>query len=259
MGPLRFLNENARLANQSLERLATGKRINRGSDDPAGLISAERLSAEIRALEAETESFERLSNAMAVAESSFSQVGDLAQDMKAAAMALANSGGLSDAEREAYQMELDSLASQAERFGQEGLKRLENLGLDSDTIAAARAEFESALSDLQAIKSGGKHAPGLGSSEAAMGAIDALVGAGASLAGAMGAHVRDNLEPSIRSNQKSIEELTASRSTIQDTDYAEETSRLNQAQVKYAGSVKVLKMANHRQAAILDLLSSLQS
>ena len=40
---------NSRAMNQSMERLSTGKRINSGADDPAGLAVATRLEAAARA------------------------------------------------------------------------------------------------------------------------------------------------------------------------------------------------------------------
>ncbi len=41
----RVLNQNINTLNQSLERLSTGLRINRGKDDPAGLIVSQNLRA----------------------------------------------------------------------------------------------------------------------------------------------------------------------------------------------------------------------
>ena len=55
----RMLNLNSRSIVRSLERLATGQRINRGADDPAGLISSENLRAMLSALEAEVRSLNR--------------------------------------------------------------------------------------------------------------------------------------------------------------------------------------------------------
>jgi len=52
-----FAQRNLSRANADLEtrlqRLATGLRINRGADDPAGLIVSERLRSELRGIEQE--------------------------------------------------------------------------------------------------------------------------------------------------------------------------------------------------------------
>ncbi len=49
----RQLTVSQRSLGLSLERLSSGLRINRGADDPAGLIVSERLRAEISAIIAE--------------------------------------------------------------------------------------------------------------------------------------------------------------------------------------------------------------
>ena len=48
----RVLGQNNFTLNKSLERLSTGLRINRGKDDPAGLIASENLRAEIKSTNA---------------------------------------------------------------------------------------------------------------------------------------------------------------------------------------------------------------
>ena len=63
----RMLNINSRLLAASLERLATGQRINRGSDDPAGLIASENLRAVRAGLEAEAKARCRSDHVAAVA------------------------------------------------------------------------------------------------------------------------------------------------------------------------------------------------
>ncbi|MEM0982754.1 MAG: hypothetical protein AAGI17_02260 [Planctomycetota bacterium] len=89
------------------QRLATGVRINRGADDPAGLISSERLSAALAALEAESRSFQRSRAVTNTADGALDGLTDQLNRADQLAIAAANTGGVSDAEREAMQMELD--------------------------------------------------------------------------------------------------------------------------------------------------------
>ena len=49
-----------------LQRLSTGLRINRGADDPAGLIISERLRSEIQGNEQGVKNSERASSVIAV-------------------------------------------------------------------------------------------------------------------------------------------------------------------------------------------------
>ena len=64
----RMFDINSRSIFKSLERLATGQRINRASDDPAGLISSENLRATLAVLESEVRSMQRADNVANVAE-----------------------------------------------------------------------------------------------------------------------------------------------------------------------------------------------
>ena len=70
----RVLNAQNKALNTSLERLSTGLRINRGSDDPAGLIASEVLRGEIGAIKAAIENGERASNVIATAEGALNDV-----------------------------------------------------------------------------------------------------------------------------------------------------------------------------------------
>ena len=44
------LNRSSNLMNEAMERLSTGKRINKASDDPAGIHRVMRLNAEIQGI-----------------------------------------------------------------------------------------------------------------------------------------------------------------------------------------------------------------
>ncbi len=56
---LQGINRSNRMFAQSAERLATGLRINRGSDDPAGLIASEHLTTDLTDLQSKIGSLER--------------------------------------------------------------------------------------------------------------------------------------------------------------------------------------------------------
>ena len=45
------LNRSSSLMNEAMERLSTGKRMNKASDDPAGIHQVMRLNAEIQGIE----------------------------------------------------------------------------------------------------------------------------------------------------------------------------------------------------------------
>src|SRR5262245_11641775 len=100
----------------SMEKLATGSRINRGADDPAGLISSEDLRGALASLDAESRGMERADAVAQVADGALAEVSDLLSDAHAAEVAMANTGGMSRAERDARQMEIDWARQSADRI-----------------------------------------------------------------------------------------------------------------------------------------------
>ncbi|MEX0884969.1 MAG: flagellin, partial [Phycisphaeraceae bacterium] len=64
----RVLGQQNQALNQSLERLSTGLRINRGADDPAGLIASENLRSEKVSIDAAIGNAERADQVVNVAE-----------------------------------------------------------------------------------------------------------------------------------------------------------------------------------------------
>ncbi|MEO1009322.1 MAG: flagellin [Planctomycetota bacterium] len=91
-----------------LERLSTGLQINRGRDDPAGLIISERLRANIQGAEQGIKNSERASSVIATAEGSLSEVNELLNSIKALVVEAANTGAFSDEEIAANQAQIDS-------------------------------------------------------------------------------------------------------------------------------------------------------
>lgn len=91
-----------------LQRLSTGLRVNRGADDPAGLIVSERLRSEMRGLQQAIDNSERAGSVIATAEGYLAEVSDLLTSIKALVVEAANSGALSQEEIEANQLQIDS-------------------------------------------------------------------------------------------------------------------------------------------------------
>ncbi len=91
-----------------LQRLSTGLRINRGGDDPAGLIISERLRSEIRGVQQGVDNAERASSIISTTEAGLAEVSDLLNSIKALIVKSANTGANSEEERKANQLEIDS-------------------------------------------------------------------------------------------------------------------------------------------------------
>ncbi len=91
-----------------LERLSTGLRINRGADDPAGLIVSERLRSDINGVNQGIKNSDRASSVIATTEGSLAEVNGLLNSIKALIVESANTGASSKDEREANQLQIDS-------------------------------------------------------------------------------------------------------------------------------------------------------
>src|SRR5205814_3117330 len=73
----RVLRKNNDALNTSLERLSTGLRINRGSDNPAGLIASENLRAEKTGISTAIDNAQRATNIIGTAEGGLDEVSSL--------------------------------------------------------------------------------------------------------------------------------------------------------------------------------------
>ncbi len=104
----RGLAKTQRSLNDTLQRLSTGLRINRGADDPAGLIASEGLRSEISGITQAIDNSQRASNVIATAEGALSEVASLLLNVKDLVVEAANAGALSPQEIEANQLQVNS-------------------------------------------------------------------------------------------------------------------------------------------------------
>ena len=93
---------------QSLERLSSGLKINRGADDPAGLIVSERLRSEIAVVQQAIDNSTRAINVIATTEGALDEVQALLTDIQAKVVEAANSGAFSKEEIAANQLQIDN-------------------------------------------------------------------------------------------------------------------------------------------------------
>src|SRR5205085_9652560 len=102
----------------SLERLSTGYKINGGKDNPAGLIASENLRAEKAGIGQAIDNAGRASNIIGTAEGGLSEVSSLLTDLQSLVNQSANTGGLSDEEVAANQLQVDSILNTVNRIAQ---------------------------------------------------------------------------------------------------------------------------------------------
>lgn len=148
----RGLTRSQKTLGDTLQRLSSGLRINRGADDPAGLIVSEGLRSEISGITQAIDNSQRASNVIATAEGALNEVASLLLSIKSLVVEAANTGALSDDEIAANQVQVDSAIESITRIANAttfaGLK-LVNGSLDYITSGVATNEI-SALKITQA-------------------------------------------------------------------------------------------------------------
>ncbi|MEE2660307.1 MAG: flagellin, partial [Planctomycetota bacterium] len=107
----RVLGQQQSMMTQTLERLSTGVSINRGSDNPAGLIASESLRAEKAAINAAIGNAERAEQMVNIAEGGLQEINNLLVELQSLVGQSANEAGLSSDERAANQQQIDSILS----------------------------------------------------------------------------------------------------------------------------------------------------
>jgi flagellin len=131
----------------TMARLATGKRINRASDDPAGLIALNTLNAELASVGAAIDSNRRSESMLNVADSTLTEVGKLVSDIEGLVLK-ASGSTVTASEKAAYQAQIDQsldsidrLVNQAEFNGKklfDGENRINAYASDATAIKDVR-------------------------------------------------------------------------------------------------------------------------
>lgn len=247
--------------NQSMERLATGYKINRASDDPSGMIIAEGMKAEEKAIQAQLEALDREEHRTGAREGAASVVSDMLVELNGLTVAAANTGGTSVEEREAMQIEADSIleainfVSNTTRFNGEQVINGYTTNSMGQVSGEAGPDGESVSYRLSDLARGGRLNLVDGDMELAQESVQAAISSMASDRGAMGSYLKSN-DSKRASLVTQLEELTKAKSAIIDTDYAKETAEFMRAKVLSQVAVFVANMAGDQNAdTVLSLVS----
>jgi len=249
------LAKNLLQLNNALQRLSTGRRINSGKDDPAGLIASEQLASEIAALEAASEGLSRADANANISDGYTGQISGMMSELNGLVVQGSNTAGMSDAERDAIQMQIDTTVDSIQRITGQSVSSLDGFTMPDNGNADVAALLNGALAGAQSVASGGANSLASGNFSAAQAAISSAVTDVATARGEIGAYQKNALQSAYNANQIAIENLSASKSRIVDTDYAVETSNLMRSNILTKASINVLKIANNQTKSILNLLA----
>jgi len=274
-----YLRKNNDDLQMAMERLSSGKRINKAADDAAGLSIATRMTSQVRGMDVATRNAGDGISLIQTAESAMGSIGDILQRMRELAVQ-ADNGTYSDSDKVSIKAEMDALVNEIEHIadttkfnGISLLNAAQTLSLHMSDLANDTMDF--ALFDMQTAAL----SHGDGATTISLSSIDvtATVGTlnigGLSANGAQDAiHVIDgvlDLVSSYRSNLGAVQNrlgfaidnlsvarqnTTASRSRIEDADMAEETSKMTRNKILNQSSIAMLAQANQNPNQILQLL-----
>ncbi len=101
--------------NSALEKLSSGLRINKGADDPSGLLISELLRSQISGYQRALRNTQEANNVMSIAEGGLSSVSSMLTQMRGLAIHALNSGVTSGSQVQADQMQMNSALSTISR------------------------------------------------------------------------------------------------------------------------------------------------
>jgi len=249
------------------ERLATGIKINRGSDNPAGMIALTQLQAELSAIEAASQNSSRASGVINVLDSALGQVGSLLSDVNRSIVGAA--GAFTDAEKKSYAMQAQEAIQAIDRIGastQFGSVKLLDGSTDSMSFAISPDVSNTATISLPTVHSanlGGAAGMindllGDGSANLATGDLQQaqqIVSAAMTQIGEVRATLGSFQKNTLESNQATLSSaqvnLTKSVSLIGDTDFAVATSEQTRLGILSQAGVGSLLAANNNRAGML--------
>lgn len=263
----RHLRNTRRLLDQSLERLASGYRINKAGDDAAGLAISEKLRAKIRGLQVAQRNANDGISLVQVAEGGLNEVQNILVRMRELGVQSA-SDTIGPKERVYLDNEYQALKSEVDRIANgtdfNGTNLLDGtggtldiqvntggeniLGVDRISYDASKADANTdkiGISDLSiADKSG---------AQASLAQVDGALDYISSLRGDLGA-MQNRLISTINNIGISVENLSAANSRIKDVDIADESAELTRNNILMQAGTSVLAQSNQVPKMALDLL-----
>ena len=116
LNALRHLNRTDAQMSQSLERLSSGLKVNRGSDGPAVLVISEQMRGQIASIEQALQNSEASISMVQTAEASLTEVNRLLVAMRQLAIHAANEGANDDRMLAADQAEVENSLDTIDRI-----------------------------------------------------------------------------------------------------------------------------------------------
>ena len=259
---------------RTYEKLSSGQRINRASDDAAGLAIADSLRADQRVATVAIRNANDGISTIAVADSALGQIGNVLSRLAELAEQSAN-GVFSTSQRSALSNEFTALASEIERiaittefngvrlisggnsltlqigFNSRSTSQISYTGVQGTLAALGLAATGS--SALSYSITGTSIENGQSASRLALDAINGAISSLAAQRGVLGA-TESRLQVAINSLTVARENFASAESRIRDVDVATEAAELTRLGILQQAGASVLAQANQQPSLALSLL-----
>ncbi len=270
----RNLSQSGKGLQTAYERLSSGLRINRASDDAAGLAIAENLKADSRVASVAIRNASDGVSIIAITDGAIGSITNILSRLAELSQQSAN-GVYSNGQRSALQLEFTALMSEVERVAQttefNGLKLLSagdvvTFQVGFDGSSSSRITYSGVQATLAAMGLAGPNSSihaysitgmtDIESQSSARLALDAIKSAITSLTrnrGTLGA-AESRLETTINNLQVARLNFQAAESRIRDADVAAEAAELTRLTILQQAGTAILAQANQQPQLALRLL-----
>ena len=259
----------------SMQRLSSGLRVNSAKDDAAGLAIAERMTTQVRGMNVAIRNANDGISLSQTAEGAMGKVSDSLQRMRELSVQAANSTN-SDTDKDSLDKEFGELSKEIQRvLGGTTFNGKHMLGTDAssfvfqvganttanDTIAIDTVDLtaDSTITAVAGTDNQGAGRATIAGTQSAtqiqgvIDQIDTALNTVNSNRAVMGAS-QSRFDAVITNLQTSVENQTAAKSRIMDTDFAAETANLSRAQILQQAGNAMVAQANQLPNQVLTLL-----
>ncbi|RRN55399.1 flagellin FliC [Pseudoxanthomonas sp. SGNA-20] len=262
----RNLSTNSASLATTIQRLSSGLRINSAKDDAAGLAIAQRMTTQVRGMEQAARNANDGISLAQTAEGALQEISNNLQRIRELAVQAAN-GTNSNEDKAALQKEVQQLKDEISRVIENtkfnGIHLLNTSGTvisiqvgandtDHDKIDVTLNDIKTALSGITS-SSFSVEAMTAGSGASNLSALDTALQSVNEARADLGA-IQNRFSSAIANLQVSAENMAASRSRIQDADYAKETAELTRNQILQQAGTAMLAQAKAIPQNVLSLL-----
>jgi flagellin len=243
---------------KSLEKLSSGLRVNRASDDAAGLSISERLRGQVRGLaQAERNAQDGIS-LVNTAEGALNEIHSILQRMRELSVQSAN-GTLTTSDRSSIDGEFQQLKAEITNIVNyttfNGMTLLQSPTQYTFQVGANQGQtlaYTTTASTLVSLGLSTNTTTSQAAAQASIALLDTAIAAVSTNRSGLGA-IANRLEHTINNTAIARENLAAAESRIRDVDMAAEMTTLTRNQILMQSGTAMLAQANAAPQSVLSL------